>query len=502
MTKRPSDGCKEAGDALTLGASDEIKTARARLHLKHCETCRQDEQIVSDLRDAVLAVDDRLDDLSRARVQTRLAQAMEQASREGEARAASRSGRGLKLAVSAAAAAVFVVAAASMIWRGQAAQAPGPVKDVIVKAPARQDTTSVLQPNAVLEGSVPWPGSEEVRLGKKVSRLQLPAGVELRASLAQGAELALYGPVDLAVKEADASHTELKLSVGAMVVDYDAGKGRLLRIVSPGAITEVVGTLFSVEVRAGQTLVSVSRGKVKVRSGGATVEVLPGQTWSSEKKSLGQTPADSAALLARHAGETVASSAPVGEVLAASRARSREGAGERFIPEPPREARTANSPSPTKQDKHIVPETPSREATRTSPTETAKQQPPPSASALYAQAETALGSGDQVTARRIFERLLKAHAKDPLADSARYELALLMVRAGQMAQAERILGQVGPAGGSSLQEPAHFLRCRIKQDNGEREAARQCYLAFRKRFPISPHDDRARRALNKLVEQK
>ena len=77
-------------------------------------------------------------------------------------------------------------------------------------------------------------------------------------------------------------------------------------------------------------------------------------------------------------------------------------------------------------------------------------------------------------------------------------MALLLLHRGNSALAEKILDQATWEGGSSLKEPAHFLRCSIKADLGERKAARQCYESFLERYSTSPHRDRARQALKKL----
>jgi len=472
MKKHPSEACKEAADALTLGDADEMSEGRAWLHLKHCEACQEDAGLVDELRDAVLAVDDRLDDLTRARVQTRLAEAMEQASREGEDRTARWNSRTVKLALGIAAAALLV-AAASLLWRTETPRSPAPEKQMAVKPPAPAPVpapvpdTKVLQPSAIINGA-----QDQVALGKKVARLQLPAGVDLKANLAQGAKLALYGPVDLAVKEADSSHTELNLSAGSMVVDYDAGKGKLLRIVSPGAVTEVVGTLFSVEVQGEHTLVSVSHGKVRVRSGGASIEVLPGQTWSSEHKSLAQTSEASAKLFGQK--EPVAKRDIPSRRVLATRSVGAEPAP--AVPQKPADQAPNPTPSPAP----------------------AKVPVDPTAAALYAQAEAALAHRDQDRARKILTRILKHHPRDPLADTARYELALMLVKAGRTAEAGRLLKQMNPESGSRLEEPAHFLRCRIMHESGQRMTATGCFRSFREKFPASPHGERARAALKEL----
>ena len=51
---------------------------------------------------------------------------------------------------------------------------------------------------------------------------------------------------------------------GWLLASLEGGAGRRLEIVSPGAVTDVVGTLFSVEVVGGASRVAVAHGRVKV----------------------------------------------------------------------------------------------------------------------------------------------------------------------------------------------------------------------------------------------
>ena len=77
------------------------------------------------------------------------------------------------------------------------------------------------------------------------------------------------------------------LDQGRLLASLEGGTGRRLEIVSPGAVTDVVGTLFSVEVVGDASRVAVAHGRVQVSaapgSSGAPPraprEIAAGQSW-------------------------------------------------------------------------------------------------------------------------------------------------------------------------------------------------------------------------------
>ena len=81
--------------------------------------------------------------------------------------------------------------------------------------------------------------------------------------------------------------TVVHLEQGRLLASLEGGAGRRLEIVSPGAVTDVVGTLFSVEVVGGASRVAVAHGRVQVSaapdSSGAPPraprEIAAGQSW-------------------------------------------------------------------------------------------------------------------------------------------------------------------------------------------------------------------------------
>src|SRR5205085_5209485 len=108
--------------------------------------------------------------------------------------------------------------------------------------------------------------------GEGVDRLEVPAGMRMRASLGAGAKVTLLGPADVQVSGADAGTISLRLSAGTLLGEYDHRAGGRLLIESPGATTEVVGTRFSVEVAGRGSRVAVFEGRVTVRPNtGSTV---------------------------------------------------------------------------------------------------------------------------------------------------------------------------------------------------------------------------------------
>ncbi len=510
MKNRSSRACNEAGDTKTLGTSDEVKAARAEFHLKHCSECQEDEQIMERARDAVLSADSTLDDMTRARVQSRLAEAMEDAVAGKKTAAPVWRGRTGKI-LAMAAAAVAVLVAAALIWPSgpepqlKSGVQPAPLAQVDLKA------NRVLQPHSILEGSSPWPNSG-LNLGQKVARLNIPAGVALRANLTGKATLTLYGPLDLAVVKASEAVVELQLTRGILVGEYDGEQGGTLRIKSPRATTEIIGTLFYIEATDGQSRVAVSRGKVKVSSAGDTVMVGARQIWSTVEVKEREMPASVSALLAKHdrPGEVASAVIPRPEAAAPASVKAVQG---RVQPRAPKENRMRSlaqagkaagvTTSAASVPKALGGEQAPAMVDKAAAAPEKKPIKAKTASSLYAGAEAALRARNVEQAQQILYKLLKEHPDDPLVDSARYELALLLHKNGKLSQAEAVLNKIGTGrGGSRFQEPSHFLKCRIRQESGQVKEALGCYRAFRKQYRTSPHDARALQAIMALTGQR
>ena len=511
MKSRSSRSCKEAGDALTLGTGDDLGQRRAELHLEHCEDCQEAEQVMAGLERSVLSANDSLDDLTRARVQSRLAEAMEQAATAGAAAPLWR-----RPVARLAAAAVCLVAVGATLW--WATNGPAPASSTRQAAVATSTGRELLLPRALVKGSTPWAGSAKL-MGRSSSRLTLPAGVALRVDLSRNAELTLYGPLDLSVAEVSGDRVELRLRRGILVGVYDARKGGTLVIRSPDAVTEVVGTLFAVEAHDGQSRVSVSRGRVKVKGAGTPVMVGPQKSWSTRAPSLVDTPPSVAALFIRHdqepraAVDTVKTGADSHEAAGSALAVRSSSTAPAAAPRPgPRQApprvpdrrpakKLALKPAPGPQP---TPPPPAAEVEQAPAVAPAKKSPAttsgPSVSQLYKQAEAALARRDGRQAERLLSRIVRAHPADPRTDSARYDLALLLLKRGQRKEAEAALAGIGKANGRSrFLGPAHYLRCRLRRESADLRGAVACYAAFKDAFPASPHHRQALRLLIRLL---
>jgi outer membrane protein assembly factor BamD (BamD/ComL family) len=105
---------------------------------------------------------------------------------------------------------------------------------------------------------------------------------------------------------------------------------------------------------------------------------------------------------------------------------------------------------------------------------------------------------DWTTARRQLAEVVALAAGHPLEDVARYELAQLALRAGEVPQAVALLEQLLRSDREpALAQPARLLRCELHLQAGERPQARRCLERFRAAYPYSPHDEAA---LGLLIE--
>src|SRR5439155_6736323 len=104
---------------------------------------------------------------------------------------------------------------------------------------------------------------------------------------------------------AEKERTVVHLEQGRLLASLEGGAGRRLEIVSPGAVTDVVGTLFSVEVIGGASRVAVAHGRVQVSAApgssgaqpGERREITAGQSWLTTRAAPdGLAPALAAAL--------------------------------------------------------------------------------------------------------------------------------------------------------------------------------------------------------------
>lgn len=107
------------------------------------------------------------------------------------------------------------------------------------------------------------------------------ADATLTSPIGPHTRAALVGPAELEVVGAPGDATVVRLRSGMFLADFDGGVGRSLRIDAPGATIDVIGTLFAVEART-NTCVSVARGKVRVSTPTATIELVAGKRFCTD----------------------------------------------------------------------------------------------------------------------------------------------------------------------------------------------------------------------------
>lgn len=121
--------------------------------------------------------------------------------------------------------------------------------------------------------------------------------------------------------------------------------------------------------------------------------------------------------------------------------------------------------------------------------------PPPvqvTPSSLYRQAERALQRGDESGAHKTLAEIISRFPGDPMADAARFELALLLQKAGKRRQALALADELGHDGREGpFVEPARFLRCRLEAERHQRAAALSCLAHYIEAHPSSPHHGQA-----------
>jgi len=495
---------------------------------------------------AAMTVDDRLDDIKRVRIWSRLAQQLDAPARRRARWPA------IAFAVAAAAAAATVV--------------------IVVRTRETPHTLTVAA-DATL-----------------TSRL----GPYTRAALVGSAELEIVGT--------PGASTSVRLRTGTLLAAFDGGPGRSLRIDAPGASIDVIGTVFAVDVRDAGTCVSVTRGKVRVTTPSDVIAVAGGERFCTDegrtqpiapavKEALERhepvitarvegaptppkagadvrsvdavRPSDPAADRAVSADRTTpdlpvspdrtttgpvsatgavspdrtttgpvsGSSAvspdwtttgpvsglgttrttPAGRTTTPSDPDTRTGssqatsAGRTTAPSDP-DTRTGSSQA-TSAGRTTTPSDPDsrkgsdprvsadRTATRSTPTPvpeprtTLPTSPPAVASAddLYRAAEAALATRDHVAADRALGRLVTEYPSSALVDQAHYERARIAYHHRAWATARRHLDRLAAMPSTPLAEPGHYLACRIAVEARDGEAE-SCLVDYRKAHPRSPHD--------------
>jgi ferric-dicitrate binding protein FerR (iron transport regulator)/TolA-binding protein len=468
------------------------------------------------LCDGLARLEAPFDEITRSRAEARLSAELERQPGRGNRRALRRAVA--LLAVGAAAGAVLTARTVVTAHRSRVA---GGLE------PAVRFEPYVVAPTAGA-GAATVPELLE----QPASRLDVPAGWLVRASLDDAIAITLTGPARAwSERAAGGGQTVVHLDRGRLLASLEGGTGRRLQVVSPGAITDVVGTLFSVEVVGGASRVAVAHGRVRVGiipgpSGApprASREIAAGQSWLTTQPEPDEIEPRLAEALFEHErtppprGATVPLSvieAPAGAgvwvgkrriasapawVLVESHVAVRLSAPAGAAAPP---AEPFPSPSTETAQKPAWPgsEPPARATTpggsrpllaRSGAEPTESTEPPAfappeemTAQTLFREADAARAAGDTGLALRTLRTLVERFPRESATAAARYELALMEETAGYGDEALRDLAAVDIP---SLEEPTDYLRCRVLAKRTATEAER-CLADFRRRFPASAHD--------------
>jgi hypothetical protein len=472
------------------------------------------------LCDALARVEAPFDEITRSRAEARLSAELERQPGRGNRRMLRRAVA--LLAVGAAAGAALTARTVVTAHRSRVAGGPDP-------APR-------FEPYVVAPTAGAGVATVPELLEQPASRLDVPAGWLVRASLGDAIAITLTGPARAwSERAAGSGQTVVHLDRGRLLASLEGGTGRRLQIVSPGAITDVVGTLFSVEVVGGASRVAVAHGRVRVEIAPGPSEAPPrapheiaaGQSWLTTLPEPDEIEPSLAEALFEHErtppprGATVPLSvieAPAGAgvwvgkrriasapawVLVESHVAVRLSApaGAAAPPadpfplpatEPTQEpAQKPAWPGSEPRARATTPAGPRPPLTRSGAEPTASTEPPAfappeemTAQTLFREADAARAAGDTGLALRTLRTLVERFPRESATAAARYELALMEETAGYGEAALRDLAAVDIP---SLEEPTDYLRCRVlaKRDATEAE---QCLADFRHRFPTSAHD--------------
>jgi TolA-binding protein len=559
--------CDETQRWLLTGGEGEAPGVlpRAERHLGRCSICQLVQTRISQTRDQLRAATPPLDDVRRARMHAQMSPALDElAARSAAADAAPARiaiavtsalrqlwrGRGRALLIGGAAMAVtaglFVIIQPGLHQRAalRQARAPGPIAPpakVAAVSPAvaaaaaagaaaaaalashdADPTFARLEPFRVTTQGVrkstvqinARASTQNLLLGGHFDRLDVPAGTTVRARLGRQARVSLIGPAHLEVTSSDANAIEVWLDHGQLVADYDHAAGGRLRVRSPDGVTDVIGTLFSVDVDHGHSRVAVARGRVWVEGAAGSTQILAaGQSWDIGKPAVQPLAHPARVLLEAHAREVALASgagtntragitastarAPIAALAAASPpAPHSPPLTAPVAPEattlpgltPPPVVAPAPTTAPPVMPAPVAP-------VATTPVPVAP--PPTTPAGLYRAAEADMRRRDWRSAQQRLAQVVATGSHDPIEDVARYELAQLALRQGDRAQAQRHIEDLLASDREpALREPARYLSCEMKAEAGDILAARACFAAFRQQQPGSAHD---RAALGWLV---
>jgi hypothetical protein len=339
--------------------------------------------------------------------------------------------------------------------------------------------------------------------------LTAPADSVVTTRLGPYAPATIVGPATLAVDGGD--ETRIRLTAGAIYAEFEGGPGRSLRIDAPGAVITVVGTRFAVEATESGTCVSVSHGRVRVDADGSTRFVDSDQRWcTGDAHAPAAIDAGTRATIERFttaqrapvtAGVPVPASPSVPEHVASDPPRHDPAPAERPAPvahPAPEHRAPTERPGPARHDPSTAPPSPLQLATPagwdTAPTPPPAPAPrapdapaPLTAEQRYEAAERALARGDANTADRILAELVASDPTSSLAAEALFERARLAFERHAWGDARSHLDALAARHEAALAEPAHYLRCRIAVASHDHDAA-TCLHDYRATYTSGPHD--------------
>jgi TolA-binding protein len=300
----------------------------------------------------------------------------------------------------------------------------------------------------------------------------VPPQAQRRLVQLEDVSLTLLGDARAQVNTTSSS-TEITLTHGTIELEAK-GRGR-----SP-VVTVRAGELritaaqarFAASVQGSRVQVRASYGEVLVRAASqTTTEVVTApatREYELAPSDLGRKAQLTGAPETRTTQTKLAPSLP--QVEAQAQAATATGATSSDLP-----AGTETAPAPP----------------RISPPPTPTPPPTDDAASLertYQEAEAAIASGDLSSGMRLLQAMVQRAPRDRRADAARFDLARLADRTGDVQAARRWLGEVLASGRDEIvREPAHLMLCRVlmrEQDVGATECLRQ----FRREFPRSARD--------------
>jgi hypothetical protein len=299
----------------------------------------------------------------------------------------------------------------------------------------------------------------------------------------------------------------VELEQGTLVADYDHRAGGQLLVRSPGALTRVVGTLFSVKAGSGSSRIAVARGRVVVSAARGPVHTLaagdalttgagPPRRWTREDRQPllehARPARDVRVAAVREVPSSPVTAPDVSPVPVVPSSRPPDAA-------PLVSPQTAPMPAPPVAPLPVAPVAVPATLPPPAPPPPVAPAPPPS-ELLYQRAEQSMRRRDWATASRQLAEVAALGTGHPLEDVARYELAQLALRAGDRAQAAALLdellrGEREPA----LRQPAWLLRCELHLQAGQRAPGCRCLERFRSTYPGSRHDEQARHLLTRCA---